>query len=266
MPGVTNQPKKKRAPKKKTEKDSVLLPLPHTREKKTREKYHLLSHFGDAQTNTIDMGEIPSRWENGKKKQTQIEKVRVDEEESCSKLQRRFLWETSCRKKSEEENNYTGHHLFWPEKTYRKTKEFIFIIRKSERKSIGCESKKQSERIFWEMMEWIFLRRHLESGGEYILFVAHKHWLNFFQLPSRQSCIRLSYPVNHLFIFPGSFGERLWTTLFGVGFYITFVDWSRCMDCDQCFPIDVEWRGIFHHLSSRIPILKEKSMGNKGVK
>ena len=52
---VTNQPKKtKGAPQKENRKTVFCPTAAHIREKK-REKYHLLSHFGDAQTNTIDM-------------------------------------------------------------------------------------------------------------------------------------------------------------------------------------------------------------------
>lgn len=119
------------------------------------------------------------------------------------------------------------------------------------------------------MMEWnFFFRRHLESG-EYILFVAHKHWIELFPIALKTAVFGFLIPWITWYFFPVLFwGAALWTTLFWCWFLYHFADWYLdAWIATNASLIDVEWRGIFHHLSSRIPYseVREVSWEIKGV-
>ncbi|QQS59203.1 hypothetical protein IPN35_06515 [Candidatus Peregrinibacteria bacterium] len=104
-------------------------------------------------------------------------------------------------------------------------------------------------------MEWnFFFRRHLENG-EYVLFVAHKHWIEIFPKAIKTAVFGFLVPWTAWFFFPAFFwGAVIWTILFWCWFFYHFADWYfDAWVATNMSLIDIEWRGIFHHLSSRIP-------------
>ncbi len=119
-------------------------------------------------------------------------------------------------------------------------------------------------------MVWdhILFRHYLEDGEE-ILFVAHKHWIKLVAVGVKTAVFGFLLPWTMWYFFPGIFWAALiWTVAFWFYFLYHFLDWYfDVWIATNASVIDIEWRGLFHHLSSRISYaeVREVSYEIKGI-
>lgn len=114
--------------------------------------------------------------------------------------------------------------------------------------------------FFWQN-EYVFFQRilfgsHL-ADGEKLLFIAHRHWIKIFKISTQTFFFGLVAPWG-LWWLLGSSDNMFWIAVawsviaLAIYFY-SIVDWyfDAWLITDTAV-IDIEWRGIFHHLSSRL--------------
>lgn len=103
-------------------------------------------------------------------------------------------------------------------------------------------------------MQRILFRRHLNSE-ESLLFVAHKHWIEIVPQSLKMAVFGIAIPVSLWFFFPTVFWFSVaWMFSFWLWYFYQLADWyfDAWLATDVSV-IDVEWIGIFHHMSTRIP-------------
>lgn len=131
--------------------------------------------------------------------------------------------------------------------------------------SFLCHSETILSNMAWDK---ILFRRYLEEGEE-ILFIAHKHWISLLAVASKTAFFGFVLPWAIWMFFSGVFwGAVVWTALFWCYFLYHFIDWYfDVWIATNSSVIDLEWRGLFHHLSSRIPYseVREVSYEIEGI-
>jgi hypothetical protein len=104
-----------------------------------------------------------------------------------------------------------------------------------------------------ELQQFLF-GKHLEKN-ETLLFVAHKHWVELVGVSVKTVLFGFIIPWTTFFFFPAFFWIAVaWSVVVWLWYLYNFADWyfDAWLATDYSV-IDVEWKGIFHHLSSRIP-------------
>ena len=120
------------------------------------------------------------------------------------------------------------------------------------------------------MLAWdrILFRQYLESGED-MLFIAHKHWIELFNRALKAAVFGVLIPWTTWFFLPQLFWVSVaWTLVVWLWFLYHFIDWYfDVWIATTTSIIDVEWRGLFHRLSSRIPYseVREVSYEIKGI-
>ena len=120
------------------------------------------------------------------------------------------------------------------------------------------------------MLAWdrVLFRQYLESGED-MLFIAHKHWIELFARAMKAAAFGFLIPWTVWFFFPQLFWISVtWTIIVWLWFLYHFIDWYfDVWIATTTSIIDVEWRGLFHRLSSRIPYseVREVSYEIKGI-
>lgn len=117
-------------------------------------------------------------------------------------------------------------------------------------------------------LQKIFFRSHL-AEGEVILFVAHKHWLEIFKPTLWFLIFGVIVPWFLWALFPPIYYFAIiWTILAVIYYLYVLTDWYfDAWLVTNVSMIDVEWKGVFHRLSSRIDFndIKEIAYEKKGV-
>jgi hypothetical protein len=113
----------------------------------------------------------------------------------------------------------------------------------------------------------LLFRSHL-AEGEKIIFAAHKHWIEIFNISCKNLFLGILLPIVLWFLFPPFFWIGIgWITLSQIFFIYGVVDWYfDAWLITNVSIIDVEWKGIFHQLSSRVEFsdIKEIAWEKKG--
>jgi hypothetical protein len=104
------------------------------------------------------------------------------------------------------------------------------------------------------IIQRILFQRHLDSE-EKLLFIAHKHWIEIVPQSLKMSIFGIVLPLVLWFFFPGIMWVSIvWMVSFWFWYLYILADWyfDAWLATDVSL-IDVEWIGIFHHMSTRIP-------------
>lgn len=99
----------------------------------------------------------------------------------------------------------------------------------------------------------VFFSGYLEQG-EKLLFVAHRHFLSLLPDALKWFFLGLFFPFGLWFLWPQTlYFSLVFAAVFFLWFLIRAADWffDAWLLTDRSV-IDLEWRGIFHRLSSRI--------------
>lgn len=119
--------------------------------------------------------------------------------------------------------------------------------------------------MYWDK---ILFRRYLEDGEE-LLFVAHQHWIALSGIAFKTAIFGFVLPGAIWYVFPAFIWVAiLWAVAFWFYFLYHFSVWYYdAWLATNLSIIDIEWVGLFHHKSSRIPYseVREVSYEMKGL-
>lgn len=113
----------------------------------------------------------------------------------------------------------------------------------------------------------LLFRPHL-APGESLLFVAHKHWIEILKISFQITFFGFAIPWLLWAFFPNFFWIAVvWSSIATIVYFLEIADWYfDAWLVTNISIIDVEWKSIFHHLSSRVDFndIKEIAWEVKG--
>ncbi len=106
------------------------------------------------------------------------------------------------------------------------------------------------------------------AEGEKILFVGHKHWIEIFKMSTKIFFLGWAMPWVLWMLFPPMFWlSVLWTIFASLIYLSALMDWYfDAWLVTNMSMLDVEWKSLFHRLSSRVDFndIKEIAYEKKG--
>lgn len=104
------------------------------------------------------------------------------------------------------------------------------------------------------IVQKILFRRHLDDEED-LIYVAHKHWSEIIASSVKTAVFGFLVPWTVWFFIPSVFWVAVaWTFIFWCWYLYQLADWyfDAWLATTKSI-IDVEWFGIFHNMSTRIP-------------
>lgn len=112
-------------------------------------------------------------------------------------------------------------------------------------------------------LDKILFRRYFEHD-EKLLYGVHKHWIDIFNTSVKMSVFGIIAPIGIWYFLPQYFllPAIIWIILFFFWYLYHLIDWyfDVWLVTDVSI-IDIEWRGLFHRLSSRISYTEVREVG-----
>lgn len=116
--------------------------------------------------------------------------------------------------------------------------------------------------------EKLLFHRHLENDEE-LIYVVHRHWLALIGPAIKTAFFGFVLPATVAWYFPGSFWfMAAWAVSFWIYFVYALADWFfDAWLATSTSLIKIEWKGLFHHTSKRVPYAEVREMSSevKGI-
>lgn len=112
------------------------------------------------------------------------------------------------------------------------------------------------------IIQKILFRRYIEQDED-LLYVVHKHWIEIIGVSLKTAFFGFFLPwMVWYFISDFFWIAVVWSVIFWFWYLYHFIDWyfDVWLVTDVSI-IDIEWMGLFHRLSSRIPYTEVREIG-----